>query len=323
MKILVTGGTGFIGSHVVEHLLSENHEVRCLVRSRSALRWLSGKSVELAVGDILSERTLRTAVRDTDAVIHIAGLIKARDYREFSRVNAHGTLNLAQACIACGTRRFIFVSSQSAAGPRRNGTPLTEDQPCKPVSLYGKSKLLAEKYLNSLRESLAITIVRPCTVYGPRDTATFPIFKLVKRLGIKVNIGGDIILNAIYVTDLARGIVASLSPQAQGRTYYLVSRERYSMESIFSVIEEATGVKAISLRLPYPLLFLAASLGDLYSNLLGSTLSLNLKKLPELRGAFWVASPRRALRELGFQPEVTLERGIALTVRWYEKQGWL
>lgn len=260
MKILVTGGTGFIGSHVVEHLLSENHSVRCLVRRRNALRWLSNEPVELAPGDILSPQTLYPAVRGMDAVIHTAGLIKARDYREFARVNADGTLNLARACIAEGAGRFIFVSSQAAAGPSRDGMPVTEEQPCKPISLYGKSKLLAEKHLHSLRDNLAITIVRPCSVYGPRDTVTLPIFKLVKRLRVKINLGSDIVLNAIYVTDLARGIAASLSPQAENRTYYLVSREQYSMKGIFSLIEEATGVKAVSLRLPYPLLFLAALL---------------------------------------------------------------
>ncbi|MFH1422092.1 MAG: NAD-dependent epimerase/dehydratase family protein [Planctomycetota bacterium] len=324
MKILVTGGTGFIGSHIVDRLISEKHQVRCLIRNNKSQRWLAGKPVEFATGDILDSKTLFRAVRGVDTVIHAAGIVKAKDYSEFKKINIEGTLNTAKVCIAEKTKRFIFISSQAAAGPGKNETPLTEDSLCRPVSLYGKSKLEAERKLLSLRNKLDITIIRPCSVYGPRDSMILSLFQLIKKYRLNVTFGKkDTVASLIHVRDLADAVTLTLSPVAINKTYFVVSEKPYSMKTFLTLIEKITSVKTITLRVPYFFLCLTACLCEIFSTLTGSDALLSLGRLPEYRENYWVSSGQKIFRELGFKPKTELEEGIAETVNWYKKYEWL
>ncbi|MRR08798.1 NAD-dependent epimerase/dehydratase family protein, partial [bacterium] len=181
---LVTGAAGFIGSHLVEDLLRRGHRVRCLVRKTSDLRWLAGPDIDLRYGSLDDLESLQAASRDVDYLYHLAGAVKARDPREFRRHNTEGALNLARAALAAAPRlkRFLFASSQAAAGPAAClDRPVCEVDGCRPVSDYGKSKLLAERRLMELSPQLPLTIVRPSSVYGPRDTEIFMYFQWIYR----------------------------------------------------------------------------------------------------------------------------------------------
>ncbi len=133
----MTGGTGFIGSHLSEALLDRGNQVRCLVRKGSDSKWLKGLPIEIAVGDCRDKTSLAEAVKDTDHVFHLAGITKAIDEKTYFEINASGTENLIRACLENNPhlQKFVYVSSQAAAGPCRNGDKKRESDRCEPVSV--------------------------------------------------------------------------------------------------------------------------------------------------------------------------------------------
>ncbi|MCK6590321.1 MAG: SDR family NAD(P)-dependent oxidoreductase [Polyangiaceae bacterium] len=187
MKVFVTGASGFLGSHVAEQLSAEGHSVVALVRRSSNTKFLSTlKNVELAYGAVEDAASVRAAVKGADAVVHSAGLVKARNEQEFHRVNVEGTRNVLEAAAeeCSGPRRFVFVSSLAAVGPSIDGKPVGTEAEGKPVTAYGRSKLAAERLVLEAKEKLPVVVLRPPMIYGPRD----PDLRL--RRGERVHSGG-------------------------------------------------------------------------------------------------------------------------------------
>ena len=183
MDVLVTGSTGFIGSHLVELLLQKGCRVRCLIRKTSDLQWLKDLPVEFVEGDIADPPSLARAVRGVEYIYHSAGLTKARTEDQYFRANAGGTRSLLEAArdVAPGLKRFLFLSSQTAAGPSPTITPITEEFPPRPITTYGRSKLQGEKECLSVSGRVPVTICRAPAVYGPRDKDVFEFFHTVSR----------------------------------------------------------------------------------------------------------------------------------------------
>ncbi|MDH3603787.1 MAG: NAD-dependent epimerase/dehydratase family protein, partial [Candidatus Tectomicrobia bacterium] len=183
MRVLVTGGTGFIGIHVIAELMQRGWQVRCLVRATSNRLALAGYEVEYVVGSLDDPVALRQAVQDIDVVIHLAGATKAQSAAEFDRINHGGTQQLVNACVQSGVslRSFVYISSIAAAGPSLSATPLTEDDAPHPVGPYGRSKLLAEQAVLKANPCLPVTVLRPSAIYGPRDIDFLQLFRAVKR----------------------------------------------------------------------------------------------------------------------------------------------
>ncbi|MEE9221827.1 MAG: NAD(P)-dependent oxidoreductase, partial [candidate division NC10 bacterium] len=182
MKALVTGGTGFIGSHLVEYLLERGDEVICLARSRSHLRWLEGLQVKVVEGDCTDANLGEIVQEDFDWVFHLAGLTKTLEVDEYYRANGKGTANLV-AILAQRRQppRLVYLSSLAAAGPSKDGHPLRELDPPQPVSHYGRSKLDGEKAVRELGPTIPWVIIRAPVIYGPRDRGLLPFFELAKR----------------------------------------------------------------------------------------------------------------------------------------------
>ena len=183
MKALVTGGTGFIGSHLTEALIRKGVQVRCLLRKTSDLKWLKGLPIEFVHGDCNDKTSLEKAVRGVDWVFHLAGVTKAIKEETYFEVNGLGTENLIHACLENNPRlqKFIYISSQAAAGPSRNGCNKKELDPCEPVSFYGRSKRVGEELVLTHAHELPVLILRPSAVYGPRDKDIFAFFKCLSR----------------------------------------------------------------------------------------------------------------------------------------------
>ena len=215
MRALVTGASGFIGSNLVDRLLAEGVQVKCLVRHTPTLPG-SAKSLTLVPGDFQDPASLATAVEDADVVFHVAGVTRAARRADYFRGNLETTCNLLQACQEYGPedQKFLFISSLAAAGPSP-GNPLTEDEEPRPVSAYGESKLAAERAVLQFGRTRPVIIIRPPAVYGPRDRDTLLLFKSVqKRLHVIPGRGSQKV-SLVHVHDLVTGIwQAMLSEQA-------------------------------------------------------------------------------------------------------------
>jgi nucleoside-diphosphate-sugar epimerase len=168
-KAVVTGANGFVGSHLVEGLLSKGYQVICLVRKTSNLRWLSGLNVEYVYADISEKQSLKNVLKDVDFIFHVAGLTKAKRKEEFFKANYEGTKNLLEACVKDNpqTKRFVYISSQAAVGPGKDDQPLDETAPCNPITDYGKSKLEGEKIVLEYQKQIRHA-GRLFTKYGNR-----------------------------------------------------------------------------------------------------------------------------------------------------------
>jgi dihydroflavonol-4-reductase len=325
LKALVTGANGFIGSHLVEALRADGCDVRCLVRPTSERRWLEGVDYEEAIGSLEDEGSLARAVRGVDVVYHNAGATKARRAETLYRVNAGGTANLADACLGRRTPpRFVYVSSQAAAGPCREGDALREDDASRPMSDYGRSKLEGERALRKRAADLPLVVIRPSAVYGPRDTEVLLYFKFIDR-GIEPALGwDDRYVSLCYVSDLVEALLAAgRGAGVQGQTYFIAHDEVWNWRGISREIAAALGVKTLQVRVPKAVLFGAATLAELAATLTGKIATLNRERARVMMEELWVCNVNKAKTELGFSPRVGFAEGARLTTNWYRQQGWL
>jgi len=203
VRAVVTGATGFVGSHLVERLVAERAEVDCLVRPTSSLGWLRPLPVRLRETSLFDADGLRQELGGAELVFHVAGRIRAKDDEQYRRDNVLATERVTRACLDArpAPRRLVVVSSQAAAGPASLDRPAREDDQPRPVSSYGRTKLEAERLALGLAGPLEVTVVRPSTVYGPRDQALLPLFRLVRRR-LAPRLPGDPVVSVVHVRDL-------------------------------------------------------------------------------------------------------------------------
>jgi nucleoside-diphosphate-sugar epimerase len=327
MKVLVTGATGFLGSHVAEQLARQGHAVRVLVRRTSDRTFLQGFEAEEALGDVTQPETLPTAVEGMEAVVHAAGLTKARSTAEFEAVNAGGTANLLAALDpAQPLRRFVLISSLGAHGPSQDGRPRPLDAPPTPVTAYGRSKLRAEEMVRSwAADGRASTIIRPPGIYGPRDRQTLIFFQLARWRLAPLLGGGTNAVSWVYVEDAARAaaLAATAGDDAPSATYTIDDGAVHTWRDLLAAVEQAVGKKALRLPSP-PWAFAAAALvSEIYGRLRRQAVSFTRDKVIEMRQRYWVCSHEEISRDLGWQPQVGLSEGAALTAAWYRQHGWL
>lgn len=321
MRVLVTGGTGFIGSFVVEALLRANHQVHCLVLPGEDCQWLKGLKVEIHYGDLRYIDSLYDAVKGLDHIYHLAGVKTAWNEESYFAINLGGTKNLFEACLKTNKsfKRFIYISSQAAAGPSFDGHRVTEEDPCRPITAYGRSKRAAEEYLQDHFDRIPITILRPALAYGPRDTDVWTFFKIVKR-GLMLKIyQREQYFNFIHVADLTRGIIlAGEHGKANGQIYFITSQERYTWTEITQAVWRILGKRGMQISVPLPVLQFVLGVVKFYMRLRNQPVTLINDKARELLQPYWLCSGEKAKRELGFVPQITLEEGLAETLRWYE-----
>lgn len=322
MPVFVTGGTGFIGSHLVDDLLRDGvDDVRCLVRSNP--KWLEGKPVNRIKGDLHDLPVLLDAMEGVDTIYHNAGVVKARDSRDFERGNVEATENLIRVARKKGVKRIVILSSLAAVGPS-DGTILTEASPFKPVSRYGVSKQRMEERVRELAGDDTITILRPAAVYGPREEDIYTVFKAASK-GIFpiVGTGLDTPVSLVHVADVVQAIRAAGRVENPGvHTYFVGSERGYTWAEIKDATAAALGRKLRTLRVSAGLVRKAGDFSESLGALIGRYPVLNRDKAAELVRE-WNCSVDKAVRELHYRQTVDLNSGIRDTIAWYRKHNWL
>jgi dihydroflavonol-4-reductase len=326
MNSLITGASGFIGSHIVESLVNKGHTVRCLLRKTSSTTWLRDLPIEIAYGDLFDADALKRAVRGVDFVYHSAGLTKAKTEQEYYKANTEGTRNLLNAVVqeVPNLKRFVFLSSQTAAGPSPTKVPITEAATPHPITTYGKSKLAAEQECLKAATTIACTIVRPPAVYGPRDKDIFEFFNTMSK-GLQPMVGfHEKFISLVHVKDLARGIImAGESPNSVGGTYFISSNGIYGWREIGDVTRRVLGKKALRLRIPEAGVYGISAFAEFFSLFSSKPALINFEKARDMVQDYWTCDSSKAGRDFGYKQEISLEAGIGEAIAWYRDQGWL
>lgn len=322
----ITGASGFIGSHLVDFLLQKNWKVICLVRPSSSLQWLKDKPVSILSADINDEKKITPLLAECTHVFHLAGVLFGKDREEYLQGNLEYTkklLNLIKTAKP-DLKRFLHISSLAAAGPSDTGRLIDESDELKPITWYGETKALAEKYLKENADSFPLTVIRPPVVFGPRDYAMLELFK-ASKLGFNLIPGHkNKYISIIYIRDLIQGIYdACISDSTIGKTYFLSNEEYCPQYHLGEVIIEKMNRKPKNIVIPWILMKLVSSLLEFFGKLFRKKVILNRQKLLEIGQNYWICTSARAKTDFGFQTETKLEDGIAETLKWYNENRWL
>jgi len=327
MKVLVTGGSGFLGSHVAEQLSAAGHEVVALVRKSSNRKFLSTlKNVELAEGSVEDRASIDRAMKGVDAVVHSAGLVKARTEAAFFECNTQGTVNLLEAAIAHAPdlKRFVHVSSLEACGPSLDGQPVPLDQE-HPVTAYGRSKLAAEKEVISRKDKLPVVVLRPAAIYGPRDVEILEAFRAAQKRQYPVIGDGSMLGCYTYGPDCARACLQGIEAEIRsGSVYFVDDGQPLPMaRAMGELLHEALGTAPLlRFGVPFPVLKLASLGVEAYGKVRGKAVMLTREKVTML-SHHWVCESAKTREDLKWTPEVSFPDGLRLTARWYQDNGWL
>lgn len=326
MRALVTGGAGFIGSHLTEALLERGDEVVCVERPGATRGWIEDLPVEWHPVGIENPELLARRLGGVDVVFHLAALTEARTPDDFYRVNTLGTARVIEAIERAGRPRprFLLLSSIAALGPCRNGEPLGPTTVPFPRSHYGNSKLLAEAVVHAHAGTLPATIIRFPSVYGPRERAVFKFFQLVKR-GTALTVGRwDREVSMIYVGDAVQGLIAAAtSDRAPGRTYLIAHPEIVTWRGFAEETGQALETRPVLLSVPEPAARCVARGAEWIARARKRAAILNRDRLREMTASRWVCDPSRAISEIGFEPRYPLRRGVPETADWYRRMSWL
>ncbi len=328
MRVLVTGGTGFIGSNLVDLLLEKGYEVSCLVRENSNLQWLKGKKIQLIISDFKNFDNLGDIIANQDYIYHLAGQITAKTENEYIEANVIVTQNFLNTIVKYNKKlkRFLFMGSQTAIGPSISiNSPIDELSITNPITAYGRSKKLAEDIVMAMSTNLPVTIVRAPAVYGPRDNSTLPIFKLAYS-GIGTLIGlNKKYISTIYAKDLAEGaVLAAEHDNSLNQTYFISSDEFSSWDEIIDAITMALNKESVfKIRIPDLIFRSFGGISEFFGKLFGYTPVFNYEKSLDMTQDFWTCSNQKAKNEIGFSCRYSLIEGMKETVLWYKKNNWL
>lgn len=321
---LITGASGFVGSHLAEALALQGVKVKLLVRPTSRLPFKVSKNMELCYGDVTDLESVRKAARGVKVIYHLAGILRGSNKKRLEDVNAEGTRNVCRAAEEVkGLKRLLCVSSLSAAGPARGKGPIQETDPCRPACLYGETKLKGEEIALSYRKKFPVTVLRPGAVYGPRETDIFAYFKMVRQgLVLIPSIHQEV--GFIHVADLIFAILkAAHSPRSVGQTYFVSDGKGTSWEQIAAAIGRSLGRKYFTIKVPMGIVKMVAGLGEVAEKVTGKASMVNLDKIQEAYFPSWVCGIKKIQRHLGFKPRYDIVRGVENATRFYVSKGWL
>jgi dihydroflavonol-4-reductase len=319
LRALITGATGFIGSHLVEELVGQSWQVTCLVRPESRTGALKKFPVNILRGPVQDTGFLEEAVKGQNYVFHLAGKIRSARREMYEQANHLLTRNLSQACLRVNpdVNRFVYVSSIAAAGPSLTGKVEDETQTPAPTSEYGRTKLKGENVLTEIWNRINTTIIRPPNVYGPRQQETELLIKLIKKRIVPILKDDQKTTSLIYIKDLIKGMLqASQSPKATRQIYYLTDGTNHSWKEVILTIKKHILGVSFFIPLHENVIVSAAGLIDILKFLhvvrsfFGSRAWRAMVQTP------WLFSSAKATRDFGFKPDYSLSEGIKETIKY-------
>lgn len=323
---VVTGASGFVGSHLVDFLLENNFKVKCIVRKTSNIKWLKDKDAEVHICELTDKDGLRKVFIGADYIFHVAGIVKSKKPEGYFKGNVDTTKALLETAVEFKDKikRFLIVSSQTATGPSLFNNPVAEEDNCRPITTYGKSKLAQEELAKSFMDKIPITICRAAAVYGERDTEIFIFFKTFSK-GLMTSIGlKDKQVSLIHVADLVRGLyLAAISEGSIGKIYFITSEKYYTWKEIGDVTSKVMNRKALKVKVPHFIVYVIAAIAQFFSMFSSKAATLNIEKGRDITRPAWISDFRKAYKDFGFKQEISLEEGIKRTIDWYKKIGWL
>jgi dihydroflavonol-4-reductase len=324
MKVLVTGGTGFLGSHLVDRLLEDpGMEVHALVRNPAKTRWLEGlERVRFLEGDLQSVPKLPSGL---SVVFHLAGLTKTCKTSEYYTVNQAGTASLFHALAGLAEPpRVVHVSSLAAGGPSFLGRPAREADPPRPVSPYGISKLGGESEALVYKDRLPLVILRVGAVYGPRDEDFLEFFRWIRRGFLPLYGRGPKFLSLCHVREAVQAILLAGGTRVpSGEIINIANAGPSTWEELGETAARILGRKVVRVRIPGWAAFVVCAASEGAGRLRGKATALNLGKYEDMKPRSWVADVRKAREVLGFESRISLEDGLRETLEWYARNGLL
>jgi nucleoside-diphosphate-sugar epimerase len=326
MKIFLTGTSGFLGSHTAEELVRRGHSVTALVRKSSQINHLKSLPLKLVEGALPDCKLLKPFLEEADAVVHVAGIVKAKSPEEFFRINALGTQNLVQEILVASKKPklFIYISTIAVHGPEDGSDFCLPSSVCHPLSAYGKSKLRGEMALSAFQGKVRTIILRPPVLYGPRDQELLPLFKAI-RFGFAPLFGsGKNSLSLCYASDVARAIADLVEkPTDSDEIFCLDDGASHTWKSIVQTLSQMMKKKTLMIPIP-PLLFkIAAGISQTSGKLMRRPVMFTLDKVKEMEQPDWVCGYEKLKDRLGWNPQVSLTEGAEKTLTFYQREGWI
>ncbi len=326
MKVLVTGGTGFAGGHLVNRLISDGFEVRVIARNPKKAEKLKDKGVEIVIGNITDKDAVKKTVKGVKKVYHLAANWRTAGVPDkvYWDVNVGGTRNLLEASLEENVEIFVHCSTMGVHG-HVDKIPSNENTRYNPGDIYQVTKLEGEKLaLNFFKEKgLPVSVIRPCAIYGPGDMRLLKMFRAIAKRRFVMLGSGETLYHMVYVTDLAEGFrLAADREEAVGETFLIGGEEYVSLNKLVEMIAKEIGVSPPKIHFPvWPV------------ELLGTIVEkvcIPLKIEPPIykRRVLFFTKDRafdisKAKNILGYRPKVDLKTGIKQTVKWYKENGYL
>lgn len=318
--VLITGASGFVGKNLVLKL-SETEAVRILARKTSNIKVFKDRSnIEIVYGELEKNQGLDAALTGIDSVIHSAARTYGRTFNEYYRSNVEATQNLIDAMDRQKVKKIILISTHAGCGPCESNEPICETHQPKPVSFYGRTKILSESVVK--RSQLEYIILRPVSVYGPHDTDFLKVIKMIQK-GICPAIGhGNMYINLIYVQDFVDLIIRVYKKTILNHnTYFISDGNTYSTDQFTDAVASIFGKKYFKILIP-------TFIGMVYGVLSDVFLPPHLKligrdKVRDMCQTYWLCTNAAAVSDLDFRPQYDLQKGMAATIKWYMDNGYL
>jgi len=325
-KVCITGATGFVGSHLAEAVLEKGVSLKIFTRKKNKLiENFEEQGAEIVVGTFEDDEKLAKAVDGCDTVIHAAGATKGLNESDYIKTNSEYTENILKRVDGKKTK-FIYISTQAAAGPSTAETPKKESDRPNPLTFYGKSKLLAEEKVKKWgsENDNNYTILRPSSVFGPREKDIYNYFKLVNS-GVLILLGsGKKRISIVYVKDLVKAIIASAESTIKGGVYFIANDESCDWIELGTKIKIALNKnRVLTVKLPEFFAYPVAMISDVIASFTKKPALLNNQKVIEMKQTAWLCSNDEFKKDFGWKSDYDLSDALKETASWYKNEGWL